>query len=170
MPGLLRNDSLVTNPNLRRYPRSDREWAHFIQELNRQGVALNSSGVFTPLTYSGFSTDPVGNINYSVFGDMASIWATENITGVSDATDFSFAGGVPVEARPVTQVVRVPIIVFDNDTAGTMGMAQVNTTGGIVFYTINAETNNGIINATGFTNANAKGWVAGAIITYPIGP
>ena len=172
MPGLLRNDSLVTNPNLRRYPRSDREWAHFIQELNRQGVALNSSGTFTPTGYVGFGTDPTGDLNYGVFGDFAAIWSTSKIVGDSDVNTFSFTGGVPVEIRPATTSTTIPCMVHDNG-ADTPGAAQVTTGGGMFFFLHRVDVlavavlSNAAFEISGTPD---KGWPAGFSIFYPIGP
>lgn len=165
VPQLLKNDSLIKHPYLRRMPTTEQEWTRFIQTLNAQPVANIGTVVetFQPTNWSGFSVDPVGTISYFDFGEIVFMWRGDNLLGTSDATDMSF-DGVPENLWPVTP--RSFRCVLVNNTTNMAGLATISSAGLVSFSLENVSGSNIIFNNIGFTAAADKGIPQGWFMVY----
>jgi hypothetical protein len=126
-----------------------------------QGVASPFiSGAFTP-AWSGFGTDPTGDITFYRFGRLVILVApTSGNTATSDATDMGILN-VPFQLRPDT-ATNIPCVVIDNGASamGTMSFGGLST---FEFAIGTAPPSN-----VGFTNTGTKGLPAGAVIMYTL--
>ena len=134
------------------------------------GTAIEyTAATFTP-TWTGFSSAPTGDLRYFIIGDGTHDFvqimddAGASRTGTSDADTMTITG-IPAAIRPSTAVYLSSIFpVADNGGTTDTGFATISAAGTITFYMWGI----GGFVATNFTSANAKGFTAGTILTYPL--
>lgn len=122
--------------------------------------AQSSAGVvtgnFTP-TWSGFSVNPVGDLQYYKIGRVVVMYTLTALTGTSNATSMSITN-IPLEIRP--SQLQIPSMVTDNGAVAA-GMIQKSGLSSFDFYKGTAPPS-----ATGFTNSGTKGLAAGFSATW----
>jgi hypothetical protein len=162
---LLKNDALVKHPYLRRMPTTEQEWTRFVQTLNAQPIRNlgDVEQTFTPTSWTGFSSDPVGTISYYSFGDLVVLSrAVSDLTGTSDAADMTFSG-LPEDIRPKTSsVVRsVPCITLLNGVQ-VASIAHIDWTGTVTFGAGDTTATAGRLRYTeSYNTVGSKGLPAG---------
>lgn len=142
-----KNAFLEENAQIARMPTTQREWAAFIQTLQRW--VKDREYAFT-LTATGFTNDPnvtstvtahrYGKIVFLKFG---------SITAGSDDTVFTLAT-LPAELRPAAIQVTPFAQLLDNGTTAAPGEAEIGTDGVITFT---------LAGNTAFTGSGSKGIV-----------
>lgn len=170
VPKLLKNDSLIRHPYLRRMPTTESEWTRFIQTLNAQQVRNlgDVEQTFTPTSWGGFSTDPVGVISYYEFGDLVVLSrAVSDLTGTSD-DDFMTFSGLPEEIRPSTSnVVRSVSCITLLNGVQVASMAHIGWDGTVTFGASDTTTTAGRLTYTETYNTiGSKGLPAGWHVIY----
>lgn len=133
----------------------------------------NSVQTFTPSGWTGFSTDPTGDISYLDFGPFVMLWVNSALTGLSDEVFMSFSTGMPAAIRPSAQRDVRCVLLDENYVCG--GVARVDPSGAMAFFL--EEVNTGTpppANTIGFNNiftdpsaAGSKGLPSGWMVTYP---
>lgn len=118
--------SLEDHPNTKHWPQSGRDWVRFIRELSSQRAAKT----FTP-TWTGFSSDPSGDLKYFFIGPLAVIWSDSVLSGTSDSASFSLSG-VPSIIRPETSQRRTFVAI--NEGTQLLAVASVDSAGDITFH------------------------------------
>lgn len=118
-----------------------------------------SSDAYTG-TVTGHAANPTGTIFCSRVGGFIVLTATANIVAVSNSTDMTLTGTMPVAFRPSSTRVVPSVGMRDNGVA-IGGVASIAPTGVITF---GAGINN---NVAGFTAALSKGLEAGWTLVFP---
>jgi hypothetical protein len=144
---------------------NERQWAAFISDSGIQGTDAVQN--FVP-TWNGFSTDPVGHINFADFGFIVYMWTDAALTGLSDEA-FMILTGVPEQIRPAANRYARCQLLDESFLRG--GVALVTDTGGMVFSLEVVESDPP--DSIGFDNiftdpsaAGFKGLPAGWLISY----
>ncbi len=118
-----------------------------------------SSGTFTP-AWSGFSSDPTGDMAWQLVGDLVTLEWTGG-TGTSNATHMTF-GNLPFNLRPTSKSLTgmTACYVIDNNIVkmGSMGHGSLGT----VQFNLGTAPPSG----TGFTNPGTKGLSLGWSASY----
>lgn len=149
---------------------TDRQWSEFVTQSGIQ--AERTTKTFTPTSWTGFSSDPSGDISYFDFGSIVFMWVANALTGTSDDVGMSLSG-VPQELRPTANNVIVRCLVVNGSfTLG--GAAEITTSGVIQFYLEDvsgggagtADDNKVSPQGSIFANTGTKGLPGGWLITY----
>lgn len=135
-------------------------------EFNGVAAFINSAQTFSPSSWTGFSSDPSGDISYIDFGAYVLMFRGASLTGTSDDTPFSF-DGVPTAIRPAAdRSGRCEVI----DNSNQLGGAWSITSGGTVTFRL--DDTSSVANrvralAATFTASGTKGIPAGWLIVFP---
>lgn len=145
----------------------ERQWSTFVTQSGIQADRTVKS--FTP-TWTGFSSDPTGEISYLDFGAIVMLWneSGADITGTSNDTQFSWAVGSLPDAIVPTQYRVGQTIVIDGGGERSGAFSIDNT--GLVQFSIANTTGDPphiLFDGAGFAGAGVKGLPAGWLITYP---
>lgn len=119
------------------------------------------AGSFTP-TYTGFSIDPSGDINYTLRGNVVRMILPAG-PGTSNATTFTISN-LPAALRPQAGTGgHHPVTTLLDNGNQSWGSVSITTSATMTFY------NQG--NASGFTASGNKGFISfggGAFVQYPL--
>lgn len=144
--------------------------AHGLEQvLTASDKVTIASGSFSP-TWTGFSTDPIGDIDYKTILDasgngMVGLFLDAAVvTGISNATTMSITG-IPAALRPPVST-RFYCRVFDNG-ANREGVCSISTSGTITFQIMTVTGSRIEATTTGFTGSGSKG-VARCQIIYEV--
>ena len=135
------------------------------EAINRLIEELKGVSEFTPTSWTGFSSDPSGALNYSVTNSVVLLWSETVLTGTSDSTSFEL-DGVPEEIRPVNSAV-VESNFFDSNNR-VPGAAIVNTDGTIVFLCNTVVSAQVQYSTSGWTASGSKGFDRGTMLIYQL--
>ncbi len=140
-----------------------RQW----DRLTRGIQADDKVKTFTP-SWSGFSSDPAGDLSYYDFGTIVAIWndAGGPMTGTSDDDGLSI-DNLPTILRPSSTVVdSCLILITDGDTIDCLSRYTVTTAGVLSFELFGVVGS--YIQAAGATipATGVKGLPVGWFITY----
>lgn len=120
------------------------------------------TGSFTPV-WTGFSVDPIGDIDYTKIGALVILQAGALMTGTSNATEMSITN-LPTILRPPTAAEpRGTCMITDNGAQALGAFSFGVGAGTIKFWKGTAPPD-----AAGFTNVGDKGFPPFAPIIYPI--
>ena len=141
--------------------------------ITGQITLTNAAQTFTPSGWTGFSTDPTGDISYLDFGPFVILWVNSAMVGLSDEVFMSFSTGMPAAIRPsATRDVRCTVL-DENFICG--GVARIDPSGAMAFFL--EEVQAGApppANTIGFDNiftdpsaTGSKGLPSGWMVIYP---
>jgi hypothetical protein len=147
-----------------------RQWDRFVAQSGIQ--ADKNVKTFTP-TWSGFSSDPVGDISYMDFGAIVMMWASSALIGTSDDVNMVL-GGIPESLMP-SSAKWVSCLVLDGSTtpgvvlaASAFIQSAASTSESMAFSLHDAVADSPLVSASApFQNTGSKGLPAGWFITYP---
>ena len=123
-----------------------------------------NSGTFTG-TLSGFTTTVTGTVNYSVTGNICTLYLVVGLQGTSNNSAMSLTG-LPAVVTPVNQQF-VACQVEDDSNLQVAGAAFVIAN--VVYFHCGVISGTYLsYNNTGFTNSGQKGITSGWSITYAL--
>lgn len=119
---------------------------------------------FTP-TWTGFSSDPSGDLDYIDFTTWAVIWYDgSSLLGTSNATSFTLSN-LPAAITPAQ--TKTVTCICTNNGANALAVAAVQSSGNVSMQIFNAGTPYPFT-ATGWTASGSKGLGPGFFIVYPL--
>lgn len=122
---------------------------------------------FTP-TWTGFSVDPVGDINYMDFGAIVMMWVDADLQGTS-SQNFMTITNLPSSIRPAgTRLVHCGALRDGVGTFTLSGQVSVLANGQVHFALDDTATSAGLVvaNPNFWTASGTKGLKNGWLITY----
>jgi len=133
--------------------------AGFERVLTLADLIGTQTGTFVG-TLTGFAANPTGTINFSISGNLCTLYNNGALIQAISNSTFMTMTGLPAAVQPAVNSTVPCMSLRDNGINGFQGGASV--TGGVVTFIIGDPA------GSGFTAFNGKGIVAGWSITYPI--
>jgi len=137
----LRDNRLLHNPNITSYPKDQREWNTFIQELNKW--IKNETGSFdiggsATAQFGGFSSDPASaNIWWARYGQMVHM-EFYFTTGTLNATSWDISP-IPDNLVPRDDVTVSCAGMVQNGTPVDEGMCTINNSAKRLSFRLTAQ-------------------------------
>jgi hypothetical protein len=130
-------------------------------------LSIAQTGTFTA-TLTGYASNPTGTINYSINGNLVTLFATAGISGTSNATTLIMTG-IPSNLQPAHEHDVSCESLIDTGTFAIAAVCDVNTDGTMTFA-IKYPNGAGAIQGQGntWTASGSKGFSNGWQVQYTL--